>query len=91
MGYSTLKLCSNGGAFEAVPRPRVTVDLEDAKRRLEAKGVPVIDARVMLIVRLEKELTLGRDGRVMIKTRDSAEADRLFGELAGVIGLPTEP
>ena len=87
MGYTTLKLCSNGGAFEAVPRPRVTVDHARARRELEGKGVPVVDARVMLIVGLTPELTIGRDGRVVIKTRDPAEAERVFGELAGILGL----
>lgn len=90
MGYTTLKLCSNGGAFEAVPRPRVTVDLPRARVDLEARGIPVVDARVMLIVGMRPELTIGRDGRVVIKTRDATEAERVFGELARIIGLEVD-
>jgi hypothetical protein len=91
MGYTTLQLCSNGGAFEAVPRPRVVVNLADARAKLAAHGVEVVDARVMLIARMSREVTLGRDGRVVIKTRDPAEAKRVFDELAKVIGLPRDP
>ncbi|MGI0131988.1 MAG: hypothetical protein ACREDK_02665 [Thermoplasmata archaeon] len=91
MGYTTLKLCSNGGAFEATPRPRLMVDLEKARRDLTAKGVSVVDARVMLIVSLVPELTLGRDGRVVIKTRDATAAERAFQELAAIVGLDRRP
>ena len=87
MGYTSLKVCSSGGAFEAVPQPRLALDLAEARRRLETARVPVIDARVMLIVRLEREVTLGRDGRVLIKTRDAAEAERVLGRLQELVGL----
>jgi hypothetical protein len=88
--YETVRLCSGGGAFEAVPRPKLSIDLAWARSRLEAVGVPVTDARVLLIVRLAQELTLSRDGRVLIKTRDPGEADRLLRELLDRLGLSSE-
>jgi hypothetical protein len=88
VSYSTVRLCSGSGAYEAIPRPRLSLDLPAVKRRLESSGVPVVDARVMLIVSLEREVTLSRNGRVLIKTRDSAEAARIFGELCRRLELP---
>lgn len=87
MSYSTVKLCSGGGGFEAVPRPRQPIDLATARQRLERDGISVTDARVMLIFRLREEVTLARDGRILIKTRDAAAAESVFAELLGKLGL----
>ena len=91
MSYSTVRLCSGGGAYEAVPRPRLQLDLPALRVRLQASGIPVVDAKVMLLVTLEREATVSRDGRVLIKTRDAAEAARVFERLAAELGLPTDP
>ena len=88
MGYYSLRLCAGGGAFEAVPAPRLALDLRRAKEALEAHNVPVVDARVMLIVQLGREVTLSRDGRVLIKTLDNSEASRILSMLGGMLGLP---
>lgn len=93
MTYYDLRLCSGRGAFEAVPRPRLDVDLGQVRRRLEAKGVPVVDARVLLIAQLGEEVTVSRDGRVLIKCHDLEEARRVFHELqttvAPALGVPS--
>jgi hypothetical protein len=89
--YYTLALCSSKGGFEAVPRPKLALDLRAAKERLLAAGIEVTDARVMLIAAMEREVTLSRDGRVLIKSRDAAEANRVFAELRRVVGLPDSP
>jgi hypothetical protein len=86
--YYQLRVCSSGGAFEAVPRPRHPLDLKAVRERLEAEKIPVTDARVMLIVRLEQEVTLSRDGRMLIKSRDPSEANAIFGRLQRLLGLP---
>lgn len=88
MGYYSLRLCAGGGAFEAVPAPRLSLDLRRVKDTLEAHQVPVVDARVMLIAQLGQEVTLSRDGRVLIKTRDSALAAVTFERLRAMLGLP---
>jgi hypothetical protein len=89
--YETLKLCSGRSAFEAVPNPRLTLDLAAIRDRLRAEGIEVVDARVMLIAQLEKEVTLGRDGRVLIKSADPKEADVLFQRLDRIAGLTSKP
>jgi hypothetical protein len=88
MGYYSLRLCAGGGAFEAVPAPRLTLDLRQVKGTLETNGIPVVDARVMLIAQLEREVTLSRDGRVLIKTKDTAEAAAIFDRLRNLLHLP---
>ena len=86
--YRRLKLCSNRGGFEAVAEPPHPVDLAEAKARLEAAGVPVVDARVMLIASLPPEVTISRAGRLLFKTQDAAEAEHAFVRLREMLGLP---
>ena len=88
MTYSQLELCSGHAAFEAVPRPRLSLDLRRAGQRLRDAGVPVLDARVMLIVQLEAETTVSRDGRVLVKSADRGLAERAFRRLAALLELP---
>jgi hypothetical protein len=88
MGYYSLRLCAGGGAFEAVPAPRLNLDLHHVKGALESHHIPVVDARVMLIAQLDREVTLSRDGRVLIKTKDGAEAAAVFAQLRGLLDLP---
>jgi hypothetical protein len=86
--YRRLRVCSNGGGFEAVPNPPVRLDLADARRRLEAEGVAVVDARVMLIAGTNPETTISGNGRLLFKTRDAAAAERMFEQLRALLGLP---
>jgi len=83
--YSTLRLCSGRSAYEAVPNPRLSLDLGRIRDQLGREGVSVIDARVMLIVRFEREVTIGRDGRVLIKSADAELSDRLFRRVRRLI------
>jgi hypothetical protein len=85
MIYQPLRLCSQGGGFEAVPSSRAAVDLARVRRALEAEGVPVVDARVLLIATLPPEVTIARSGRLLFKTPDAAEADAAFARLAPIL------
>lgn len=87
MGYETLKLCSGRAAFEAIPNPKLALDLPTIRDRLIADGVEVIDARVMLIFSLGPEVTLGRDGRLLIKTDDPKAASAVFERLDAIAHL----
>ena len=91
MAYYTLKVCANRGAFEAIPSAPERLDLGRVRQSLESNGVSVLDCRVMLIARLERELTIGQDGRLLIKTTDGAEAERILRRFEGMVaagGLP---
>ncbi|MCI4335438.1 MAG: hypothetical protein L3K04_07430 [Thermoplasmata archaeon] len=81
MTYSTVRLCSGGGSFEAIPHPPLQLDLSALARRLEAEGVSVIDARVMLIAKLEQEVTIAQGGRILIKTHDQVQAERVLADV----------
>jgi hypothetical protein len=76
--YRTIKVCANRGAFEAFPEAPTQLDLAGVRDRLVAAGIDVVDARVLLIARLEREVTVSRDGRLLIKTQDPDEARRLL-------------
>lgn len=90
MSYRTLQLCSSGGAYEAIPSPKLHVDLVRARDTLEKAGRSVVDARVMLIVPGKPEVTLMRDGKIVVKSRDPAEATKAFREVVALLGLPSE-
>lgn len=86
MSYASLQLCSGRAAYEAIPTPRLRLDLARLRERLEAAGAEVTDARVMLIAKWERELTIARDGRILIKSADPAEARRLFERVLELVG-----
>jgi hypothetical protein len=86
--YRQLRVCSNSGGYEAIPNPPHRIDLADARHKLEARGIAVVDARVMLIAGTDPEVTISRTGRLLFKTRDRAAAERMFAELQQLLGLP---
>lgn len=86
--YRTLRVCSNHGAYEAVPEPPRPLDLREVRGILEREGVAVVDARVMLIAALDPEVTISRNGRLLFKTGDGAVAERAFGRLRTLLRLP---
>ncbi len=76
-----MRLCSGKGAYEAIPEEPVHLDLEEAARRLVGRGLDVVDARVMLLVHSDPELTISQNGRLLLKTRDPEVARRMVDEL----------
>jgi hypothetical protein len=86
--YETVRLCSGKGSYEALPRRPVAMDLNLARAALESRGIPVTDARVMLIVAIRPEVTLSRNGRILIKTRDPREAERAVDRILEALDLP---
>jgi hypothetical protein len=86
--YRTLKLCSGSGGYEALPDPPRPLDLALAQATLESAGIAVVDARVMLIAAMDPDVTLSRNGRILIKTRDAAAAGRAFDRLRTLLELP---
>jgi hypothetical protein len=89
MGYRSLRLCSGGGGYEAIPDPGPPLDLARVRTALERAGIRVVDARVMLIVALDPEVTISRAGRLLFKTSDEAVANQAFERLRRWIDLPS--
>ena len=88
MSYRSLQLCSSGGAYEAIPETRLRVDLLRVKHALESGGRTVVDARVMLILPGEPEVTITQGGKIVVKTRDSRTAERAFQQLLPFLEPP---
>lgn len=72
--YKEIRLCSGKGSYEAIPIRKLKLDLEALKAEFESDGKEVLDARVMLIVSGNPEVTVMRDGRLLIKSRDESVA-----------------
>jgi hypothetical protein len=85
--YHTLRVCASRGSFEAIPEGDTILDLPAVRARFEARGVSVLDCRVMLIAKMEREVTIGRDGRILIKTRDPAEAQRILETVDPIVNV----
>jgi len=86
--YRRLRLCSNNGGYEAIPEPPNPLDLPRVRATLEREGIPVVDARVLLIVSLDPEVTISRAGRLLFKTRDARAAELAFERLRTLLRLP---
>lgn len=86
MRYRQLRLCSDRGGYEAVPDRPVPIDLGPVRRAFEKAGVAVVDARVLLIVGTDPEVTISRSGRLLFKTRDREAAVRAFERVRSLLG-----
>jgi hypothetical protein len=86
--YRRLRLCSNHGGYEAIADPPNPFDLRAVKKVLDKAGIPVVDARVLLIVSLRSEVTISRAGRLLFKTRDVRAAEEAFERLRTLLALP---
>ncbi|MDD1693863.1 MAG: hypothetical protein LUQ71_03980 [Methanoregula sp.] len=80
--YSLLKPCKTTAAIEAIPRERLVLDLNLCEEILKKSCTIVANAGVMLIVNDRCEVSIHKDGRLILKT-DSLE---LATEQAGRIG-----
>lgn len=87
MEFLAIKPCK-ADAYEAVPKGRVSLDLDECERLLAEGGYEVLsNAGVMLVVRKGVEITVYPHGRLLmhpVKRRE--EAERVAKELFGVLG-----
>jgi len=74
----SVRLCSDKAAFEALVSGRVVFDMDEAKRRLEKASnykMMVYTPHLLVFRCGEAEVTMSRDGRMLIKrVRDEKEA-----------------
>jgi TATA-box binding protein (TBP) (component of TFIID and TFIIIB) len=87
MEFLAVKPCKYD-AYEAVPKGKVSLDLDDCESKLRRNGYEVLtNPGVMLVVRKGVEVTVYPHGRLLIhpvKERD--EALRLARELYDALG-----
>ena len=85
--YSVLKPCRTTAAFEAIPRERIRLDLGLCAEILGKTCTIVADAGVLLIVSDRCEVSIHRDGRLILKTGSEEvareQAERIAAWLDG--------
>jgi len=76
-------------AYEAVPKGRVTLDLDEVERLLCSHGYEILsNPKVMLVVRKGAEISIYPRGRLLMHpVKERAEAERLAKELYSVLGM----
>jgi TATA-box binding protein (TBP) (component of TFIID and TFIIIB) len=74
--YSVLELCKNRAGFEAVPRQKLRLRLDDVERQLAEAGFePLANAGLLLVVRWEQvELSVFESGKLLFQTRELDDA-----------------
>jgi len=86
--FLAIKPCRHD-AYEAVPKRKVALDLDECERVLAGKGYEIIsNPKVMLVTRKEVEITLYPHGRLLmqpVKERDLAV--RIAKELFSALGM----
>lgn len=86
--FLAIKPCRHD-AYEAVPKRKVELDLDECERVLADKGYEILsNPKVMLVTRKEVEITLYPHGRLLmqpVKERDLAV--RIAEELFSALGM----
>lgn len=83
--YSVLKPCKTSAAFEAIPRERLQLDLDRCEEILRPVCTIVANAGVLLIVSDLCEVSIHKDGRLILKTDSETCASEQAGRIAGWI------
>ena len=81
--YSLLKPCKTSAAFEAIPRERFSLDLDRCEEILRPVCTIVAHAGVLLIVNDQCEVSIHKDGRLILKTGSQELAAEQAGRIAG--------
>ncbi len=93
--YSLLKPCKTTAAIEAIPRERLTLDLDLCEESIRKHCTIVANAGVMLIVSDRCEVSIHKDGRLILKTDDADlaadQAGRIAGWLEGTAAIRKHP
>ena len=86
-GY-LLRPCKSSAAFEAIPnlssrgKQKFELDLTECRNILETSGYEeVCDAKVLLIMKKEIEVTIYPSGKLIIKTDSKTEAEMVMNEV----------
>jgi hypothetical protein len=79
-----IKLCSDGAAYEAVPKKRFKVDIAALRLLLERQGdceIVLCTPQLMVIRRSDaREVTIVDDGRMIIRNVPDQDAARKIAE-----------
>lgn len=87
MEFLAVKPCRHD-AFEAIPKQKISLDLDDAERILSAAGYEILaNPKVMLVVKKIHEVTVYPHGRLLMHpVKDRGTAERIARELYSALG-----
>lgn len=87
MEFLAIKPCKFD-AYEAVPKGRVSLDLDQCEKLLSAKGYEIVsNPKVLLVLRKGVEITLYPHGRILMTPVASREnAEQIAKELFAALG-----
>ena len=87
MEFLAIKPCKFD-AYEAVPKGKVSLDLDQCEKLLGAKGYEIIsNPKVLLVLRKGVEITLYPHGRLLMNpVSDREQAERIAKELFAALG-----
>ena len=87
MEFLAVKPCRHD-AYEAVPKKKISLDLDEAEKVLHARGYEILaNPRVMLVVKKVHEITVYPHGRLfMHPVRDRETAEKIAKELYAALG-----
>lgn len=84
--YLLLKPCKTSAAIEAIPRERLSLNLDRCEEVLKTDCTIVANAGILLIVSDLCEVSIHKDGRLILKTDSQELAAEQAGRIAGWIG-----
>lgn len=86
--YSVLELCKNRAGYEAIPKQKLRLKLDDVERDLQAAGFEALaNAGILLVVRWEDvELSVFESGKLLFKTRELENARVAMAAFKGAMG-----
>ena len=70
VNLATVRPCKGSSGTEVLPEEELLLDLVECASRLERAGMDVTDARVLLVVRGDPQVTLYPSGRMLVHTDD---------------------
>jgi len=85
--FLAVKPCKHD-AYEAIPKGKVSIDIDESERVLSAKGYEILaNPKVMLVVRKGVEISIYPRGRLLMHpVSDRDEAERLAKALYEDLG-----
>jgi ArsR family metal-binding transcriptional regulator len=88
MEFLAVKPCRHD-AFEAVPKGRISLDLDEAEALLKERGYQILsNPKVMLVVKKDHEITVYPHGRLLMHpVKDRGTAEQVAKSLYAALGL----
>jgi hypothetical protein len=85
--FATIKPCETSASIEVLPKDPLKLDLKAWAASLGAAGLKVVDAKALLVVQSPPKTTVFPSGRMLISTKDPAEAEARARQLFALAGV----